>query len=56
MEAHFQNVVLHRMPANIRNFDAAKVMVKPNMESYIFLKVKKSTPGVLLEDDTEDGR
>ncbi|KAK8385875.1 hypothetical protein O3P69_010565 [Scylla paramamosain] len=56
MESHFQKVVLQQMPEIIRGFDAVKECVRPNLESYIFLKVKEATPGVLLEDDTGDGR
>lgn len=56
MENHFQKVVLQQMPENLRSFDAAKVSVRPNLESYIFLKVKETTNGVLVEDDTGDGR
>ncbi|MPD00971.1 DNA replication complex GINS protein SLD5 [Portunus trituberculatus] len=56
MESHFQKVVLQQMPEIIRGFDAVKECVKPNLESYVFFKVKKAVPGVLVEDFRGEGR
>lgn len=56
MEAHFQTLVLQRVPETVRNFDVAKMSNKPNLEGYIFLRVKETTTGVLVEDETGDGR
>lgn len=56
MEKHFQNVVLQHVPENVKNFDAAKMCNKPNPNSYVFLKSKKTVTGVLLEDETGDDR
>ena len=30
--------------------------VKPNLDAYVFLKVKKDAPGVLIEDTTGEGK
>lgn len=48
--------MLQHVPENLRTFDRGKMSVKPNLDSYVFLKVKQATPGVLLEDDTGEGR
>ncbi|KAK8725337.1 hypothetical protein OTU49_010819 [Cherax quadricarinatus] len=56
LESHFQTLVLQHVPENLRTFDSAKMSIKPNLDSYIFFKVKQETPGVLIEDDTGEGR
>ncbi|KAK7080583.1 DNA replication complex GINS protein SLD5 [Halocaridina rubra] len=56
IESHFQTMVLQHVPENLRNFDPGKMGVKPNLDSFVFLKVKESTPAVLIEDDSGEGR
>lgn len=56
LESHFQTLILQHVPENLRAFDPNKMSVKPNLDSYVFLKVKETTPGVLIEDDTGEGR
>lgn len=56
LESHFQNLALQHVPENLRSFDPAKMSVRPNLDSYVFFKVKQETPGVLMEDDTGEGR
>ncbi|KAG7170663.1 DNA replication complex GINS protein SLD5-like [Homarus americanus] len=55
LESHFQSLVLQHVPENLRTFDAAKMSVKPNMDSYIFLRAKQETQGVDEEVDLEEG-
>jgi len=56
MESHFSSLVLQHMPDNINEFDPSRMSVKPNLDSYIFFRTKVTTHGVLIEDDTEEGR
>ncbi|XP_068200901.1 DNA replication complex GINS protein SLD5 [Palaemon carinicauda] len=56
LESHFQSVVLQHVPENLRNFDPGKMAVKPNLDSFVFLKVKEETPAVVIEDDSGEGR
>ena len=44
------------MPENLRAFDVNKMIVKPNLDSYVFFKVKVDTPGVLVEDYASEER
>ncbi|ROT66334.1 putative DNA replication complex GINS protein SLD5-like [Penaeus vannamei] len=53
LESHFQTLILQHVPENLRAFDPNKMSVKPNLDSYVFLKVKETTPGVLIEDGKE---
>ncbi|XP_071543516.1 DNA replication complex GINS protein SLD5 isoform X2 [Panulirus ornatus] len=55
LESHFQTLVLQHVPENLRGFDPTKMSVKPNLDSYIFLRVKEETQGVLI-DDSGEGR
>ncbi|CAL4062562.1 unnamed protein product, partial [Meganyctiphanes norvegica] len=56
LESHFNTLVLQHMSENIAEFDPSRMSVKPNLESYIFFRTKVTTNGVLIEDDTEEGR
>ena len=37
-------------------FNSNKMSVKPNLDAYVFLKVRKDVRGVLIEDATGEGR
>lgn len=53
---YLHNVVLQHLPLNMQNLDMAAVGQKPNIDSYVFLEAKQNCPGVLLEEDTIEGK
>ncbi|KAA0186720.1 hypothetical protein HAZT_HAZT005067 [Hyalella azteca] len=51
IESHFNKLVLrHITHEKLAEFDAKKMSVVPNMNGYVFLKVLKDSPGVLISD------
>ncbi|MCL4130907.1 UNVERIFIED_CONTAM: hypothetical protein GTU68_033768 [Idotea baltica] len=44
------------MPENLQSFEKATLSVKPNLDSYVFFKVKKEVKNLLIEDNTGEGR
>lgn len=54
IEGYLKNVSLKNMPANMQTFDAQQSFPKPNLDSYVFLKVNRPEQGVLLSDDSDD--
>ncbi|XP_072912966.1 DNA replication complex GINS protein SLD5 [Hemitrygon akajei] len=55
-EAHLKNLALKRMPPNLQALDMLKAVPKPNMDSFVFLRVKEKQENVLVEPETEDQR
>lgn len=53
MYTHFQSV-LDGMPQSMRNINASQIMIKPNLESHVFLKTKTTVPGVIIQDESEN--
>lgn len=53
IEGHLKNVSLKNMPANMQTFDARQSLPKPNLNSYVFLKVNKTEQGVMLSEDDD---
>ncbi|XP_033125568.1 DNA replication complex GINS protein SLD5-like [Anneissia japonica] len=55
-EEHFKSVVLNHMPPNLQGLEKEKTIFapKPNMDSYIFLKVNENQEQVLIEPETDE--
>ncbi|XP_023210503.1 DNA replication complex GINS protein SLD5-like [Centruroides sculpturatus] len=56
IKSYLHNVILQHLPLNMQNLDMAAVGQKPNVDSYVFLEAKQNCNGVLLEEDTIEGR
>ncbi|XP_062514068.1 DNA replication complex GINS protein SLD5-like [Corticium candelabrum] len=54
VESHMSSLVLQHMPANLQSLNREKVAVRPNMDSYVFLKVRRRCEGVLVDDEDEE--
>lgn len=53
IESHFDKLALkHIEHARLREFEPSKMSVSPNLNAYVFLKVLKDSPGVLISDST----
>ncbi|XP_078284952.1 DNA replication complex GINS protein SLD5 isoform X2 [Rhinoraja longicauda] len=55
-ESHLKNLALKRMPPNLQALDVIKAVAKPNLDSFVFLRVKEKQENVLVEPETEDQR
>lgn len=54
METHMKNLVLRHMPPNLQTMDSKQTTIRPNLDSYVFLRVNEDTDGVLVEEETLD--
>lgn len=45
-DTHLHQVALRHMPPNLQAVDASKMMVKPNIDSYVFLQANKEIEGI----------
>nr|KAG5687244.1 hypothetical protein BaRGS_025346 [Batillaria attramentaria] len=54
MKTHFSALALRHMPTNMQTVDKELSGVRPNMDSYVFLRVNENTENVLIEEDTVD--
>ncbi|KAL8173985.1 UNVERIFIED_CONTAM: DNA replication complex GINS protein SLD5 [Gekko kuhli] len=55
-EAHFRNVALKHMPPNLQKVDLLKAVAKPNLDSFVFLRVKERQENILVEPETDEQR
>ncbi|XP_074640443.1 DNA replication complex GINS protein SLD5-like [Tubulanus polymorphus] len=54
IESHFKVLGLRHMPPNLQTIDSKQTAIKPNLNSYVFLKVLEDTEGVIVEEETAD--
>ncbi|XP_060107092.1 DNA replication complex GINS protein SLD5 [Heteronotia binoei] len=55
-EAHFRNVALKHMPPNLQKVDLLKAVAKPNLDAFVFLRVKERQENILVEPETDEQR
>ncbi|XP_039624503.1 DNA replication complex GINS protein SLD5 [Polypterus senegalus] len=55
-ETFLKNVALKNMPANLQTVDLGKSVPKPNLDSFVFLRVKERQENILVEPETDDQR
>ncbi|XP_071948221.1 DNA replication complex GINS protein SLD5-like [Antedon mediterranea] len=55
-ELHFKSVVLNHAPPNLQGLEKEKTVFapKPNMDSYVFLRVNEAQDQVLVEAETDE--
>ncbi|CAI5783243.1 DNA replication complex GINS protein SLD5 isoform X1 [Podarcis muralis] len=56
IEAHLRNVALKHMPPNLQKVDLLKSVPKPNLDSFVFLRVKERQENILVEPETDEQR
>ncbi|XP_048747452.1 DNA replication complex GINS protein SLD5-like [Ostrea edulis] len=54
LETHMKNLGLRHMPPNLQTMDPKQTTIRPNLDSYVFLRVNENTDGVLVEEETLD--
>ncbi|XP_041370292.1 DNA replication complex GINS protein SLD5-like [Gigantopelta aegis] len=54
IESHFKNLALRHMPANLQTLTKAQKVIRPNLDSYVFVRVNEDAEGVLVEEETLD--
>ncbi|XP_069473787.1 DNA replication complex GINS protein SLD5 [Ambystoma mexicanum] len=55
-ENHLKNVALKHMPPNLQAVEMLKSVPKPNLDSFVFLRVKEEQRNILVEPETDEQR
>lgn len=55
-ETHFKNVALKHMPPNLQKVDLMRAVPKPDLDSYVFLRVKERQENILVEPEADEQR
>ncbi|KAM4756345.1 DNA replication complex GINS protein SLD5 [Cyanocitta cristata] len=55
-EAYLKNVVLKHMPPNLQKVSLLKSVPKPNLDSFVFLRVLERQENILVEPETDEQR
>lgn len=53
IETLFKTVALQHMPANFQRFETNQLMVKPNLNSHVFLRANETVRGIIIRGPTE---
>ncbi|XP_027454832.1 DNA replication complex GINS protein SLD5 isoform X2 [Callorhinus ursinus] len=55
-ETYLKNVALKHMPPNLQTVDLLRSVPKPDLDSYVFLRVKERQENILVEPETDEQR
>ncbi|XP_041087788.1 DNA replication complex GINS protein SLD5-like [Polyodon spathula] len=55
-ETYLKSVALKHMPPNLQAVDLGKSVLKPNLDSFVFLRVKQRQDNILVEPETDEQR
>lgn len=55
-ETYLKNVALKHMPPNLQKVDLLRSVPKPDLDSYVFLRVKERQENILVEPETDEQR
>uniref|UniRef100_A0A4X1U7T5 DNA replication complex GINS protein SLD5 n=1 Tax=Sus scrofa TaxID=9823 RepID=A0A4X1U7T5_PIG len=55
-ENYLKNVALKHMPPNLQKVDLLRAVPKPDLDSYVFLRVKERQENILVEPETDEQR
>ncbi|XP_004606904.1 DNA replication complex GINS protein SLD5 [Sorex araneus] len=55
-EAYLKNVALKHMPPNLQKVDLLRSVPKPDLDSYVFLRVKERQENILVEPESDEQR
>uniref|UniRef100_A0A670Z4C6 GINS complex subunit 4 n=1 Tax=Pseudonaja textilis TaxID=8673 RepID=A0A670Z4C6_PSETE len=53
-ENHLKNVALRHMPPNLQKVEFLKAVPKPNLDAFVFLRVKERQENIMVEPEYED--
>nr|XP_002757034.2 DNA replication complex GINS protein SLD5 isoform X1 [Callithrix jacchus] len=53
-ETYLKNVALKHMPPNLQKVDLFRAVPKPDLDSYVFLRVRERQENILVEPDTDE--
>uniref|UniRef100_A0A2H6N7C2 DNA replication complex GINS protein SLD5 n=3 Tax=Micrurus TaxID=8634 RepID=A0A2H6N7C2_9SAUR len=53
-ENHFKNVALRHMPPNLQKVEFLKAVPKPNLDAFVFLRVKERQENIMVEPEHDD--
>ncbi|XP_029459617.1 DNA replication complex GINS protein SLD5 isoform X1 [Rhinatrema bivittatum] len=56
IENHLKSVALKHMPPNLQAMDLLKSVPQPNLDSFVFLRVKERQENILVEPETDEQR
>ncbi|XP_003801124.1 DNA replication complex GINS protein SLD5 [Otolemur garnettii] len=55
-ESYLRNVALKHMPPNLQKVDLLKAVPKPDLDSYVFLRVRERQENILVEPESDEQR
>lgn len=55
-ETYLKNVALKHMPPNLQKVDLLRSVPKPDLDSYVFLRVKERQENILVEPESDEQR
>ncbi|XP_045391714.1 DNA replication complex GINS protein SLD5 isoform X2 [Lemur catta] len=55
-ESYLKNVALKHMPPNLQKVDLLRSVPKPDLDSYVFLRVRERQENILVEPETDEQR
>uniref|UniRef100_A0A2K6GN14 DNA replication complex GINS protein SLD5 n=1 Tax=Propithecus coquereli TaxID=379532 RepID=A0A2K6GN14_PROCO len=55
-ETYLKNVALKHMPPNLQKVDLLRSVPKPDLDSYVFLRVRERQENILVEPETDEQR
>ncbi|XP_053434353.1 DNA replication complex GINS protein SLD5 isoform X2 [Nycticebus coucang] len=55
-EHYLKHVALKHMPPNLQKVDLLKSVPKPDLDSYVFLRVRERQENILVEPETDEQR
>ncbi|XP_040850097.1 DNA replication complex GINS protein SLD5 [Ochotona curzoniae] len=55
-ESYLKNVALKHMPPNLQKVDLLRAVPKPDLNSYVFLRVKERQENILVEPESDEQR
>ncbi|XP_007476455.1 DNA replication complex GINS protein SLD5 isoform X2 [Monodelphis domestica] len=56
IETYLKTVALRHMPPNLQKVDLLRSVPKPDLDSYVFLRVKERQENILVEPETDEQR
>lgn len=54
IETYLKNVALKHMPPNLQKVDLQRAVPKPDLDSYVFLRVKERQENILVEPEADE--
>ncbi|KAH1177092.1 hypothetical protein KIL84_010794 [Mauremys mutica] len=55
-ETYLKNMALKHMPPNLQKVDLLRLVPKPNLDSFVFLRVQERQENILVEPETDEQR